>query len=324
MLTLMSSTINLNNTPLKLKIIIYSLLLLFFTFSFFAWCNIPPDLFTPSISLSKLQISSQNALIRLNGIHLNYFSNCNKSKLPNPNKLTGFLQFYANNKEALYMSGVSAICADNIEEGINYIKESARKKFLMALLTMAIYYRSDKTFKRFLISQNETNRNLALNYLERGIYLIKTDIRYPTGINWNYESSNQVSVQIFTLSLNLYHFQYIGFSLKVIKNLKANNSDEGLQILKKIQKLSYDCLKRPPLLAWGYNQNDLYNYQQTLCHIYSNMAQDLIILEEKRIRIADICSANSSSVCLKYRIENKNSIIKKSNDYTVQINKLHR
>ena len=196
-----------------------------------------------------------------------------------------------------YHVGIDALCLGKIKEGMGYIQQASDRGHIVATTIIAKYYKTDGTLDGPApITSNPEYFEFALEYYEKSIQQIESaGSQYPEGVNEdmpNLERKSQTSAFAFNQLPNLYYTAYVRSIGEILNSAEKLEFKDSLEVLNMMRDSAQNCLERSPLSVWPRNT---YRALQVKCQARKDFAEHALNLEERRIAVANNCSAPLSA-----------------------------
>ena len=156
---------------------------------------------------------------------------------------------------------------------------------------IAMYYKSDKTFKNNITTRQAAHLNLTIEYIKKAVDMIEQTPHYPDPLNQELEQKNYVSFLVFLQLPNLHYVKY----MRHINPANTSPPDENtafntIETLTNIKTAAEHCLAWPALKTWGIRKTILHSIQQTHCLHYFDFALYALLHEPSRLHALKTCS----------------------------------
>ena len=178
--------------------------------------------------------------------------------------------------------------------GIASLQTAASKGFHAAAIVLAGYFSSDGyDLPKREVTENVSNLQKTIEYRELALQSIHDQSNYPFNSLDNLEAEREDHLYLNTAS-NLTGSYLSLFGARISDHIESTNKNIGnttLEPLKKAIKAANDCIAISP------NENiwssSVYNNNMARCRADKKTAQEILLLEEKRLRVASSTSCRN-------------------------------
>ena len=192
----------------------------------------------------------------------------------------------------IYHLGIGALCTGRTDEGIKHIKQASNRGHIMASEIVALHYKTDGTLDSSAkLTKDPVNFDKMLFYYERAAEQIESARNYPEGVTEDMpylEEHSWTSAKVF-VSLPALYYRGYGRSVGGALRGEADYVDT-IEVLHRMRDAADRCLDRPSLSVWNGRREIIANALQVRCQAMWDFSDNVISLEEERIRIARNCS----------------------------------